>query len=135
MFVCAPLLMPSLSATAEEWLALTLAPDGAWGAAASGNLSASMAIAIARCNERSSRPRGALTGCGALLRMARHGWGVAETCGTHWMISVERTLAEAEYYLRAWKLSMKYEHGVKLPQCRRVVTVGPDGNEYDFIQY
>jgi hypothetical protein len=134
MLVCTALLHPNMSA-AEQWLALTIAPDGAWGAAASGNVNTAMTTAIAQCKDRSSRPRDVLTGCGALLRTARNGWGIAEICGRHWTVSVEPTLAEAEFHLRTWKLSMKYEYGVILPQCHRVITVGPDGNEYDFIQY
>jgi hypothetical protein len=70
-----------------------------------------------------------------MLRVARNGWGIAEICGRHWHVSVARTLLEAEFDLRAWKLSMKYEYGVALPECRRVVTVGPDANMYAFTQY
>jgi hypothetical protein len=134
ILVCAALLYPGLS-SAEQWLALTLAPDGAWGAAATDSVSSAMAKAIAQCKERSPRPRDSMTGCGALLRTARDGWGIAEICGAYRHVSVERTLADAEFYLRGWKLSMKYEHGVTLPQCRRVVTVGPDGNVHALTQH
>ena len=125
-FICAALLNPDL-ASAEQWLALTLAPDGTWGAAAHYSSNAAIAGAIAQCAERSPRPLSSITGCGALLRLARDGWGIAEICGTHWHVSVGATAREAELYLQAWKLSMKYEHGIALPECRRVVTVGPDG--------
>jgi hypothetical protein len=101
----------------------------------SDKVSAAIDAAIAQCKARSSRPPDRLSGCGALHRQARDGWGIGEICGRHWTVSVKPTLAEAEYDLRAWKLSMKYEYGYALPQCRRVITVGPDGNEYDYIQY
>jgi hypothetical protein len=127
ILVCAALLYPDPS-WATQWVALTLAPDGAWGAAATQNLDAAMAGAISDCQERSTRPPGSMTGCGALLRMAPNGWGIAEVCGKDWHVSVERTLADAEFSIRAWKLSMQYERGATLPDCRRVVTVGPDGN-------
>ena len=130
-FLCAALLNTDL-ASAEEWLALTLAPDGTWGAAASDNTSAAIAGAIAQCTKRSPRPPTSITGCGALLRLARNGWGIAEICGTHWHVSVEPTLDEAELSLQAWKLSLKYEHGIALPECRRVVTVGPDGEPAEY---
>jgi len=124
------------SASAEQWLALTLAPDGTWGAAARDNSSAAIAGAVAQCAQRSPRRPIAITGCGALLRLARDGWGIAEICGTHWYVSVEPKLGEAETSLQAWKLSLKYEHGIALPECRRVVTVGPDGEpaEYQTVQ-
>jgi len=134
ILLCAALLYPNVSA-AEQWLALTLAPDGAWGAGASDHSHVAMTAAIAQCNGRSSRARGSITGCGALLRTARNGWGIAEICGQHWHVSVERTLAEAEFELRAWKLSLRYEYGYALPECRRLATVGPDGNLYAFTQY
>ena len=130
-FICAALLNSDL-ACAEQWLALTLAPDGTWGAAARDNSNAALSGAIAQCAERSPRPPTSITGCGALLRLARNGWGIAEICGTHWHVSVEPTLGEAELSLQAWKLSLKYEHGITLPECRRVVTVGPDGEP---VQY
>jgi len=125
-FLCATLVNADL-ASAEQWLALTLAPDGTWGAAAHDDSNAAITGAIAQCAERSPRPTTSITGCGALLRLARNGWGIAEICGTRWHVSVERTLVEAELSLQAWKLSLKYEHGIALAECRRVVTVGPDG--------
>jgi len=131
LFSCAVLLNSDL-ASAEQWLALTLAPDGTWGAATGDNSNAAIGGAIARCAKRSSRPSISITGCGALLRLARNGWGVAEICGTHWHVSVEPTLDEAELSLRAWKLSLKYEYGIALPECRRVTTVGPDGEPAEY---
>jgi hypothetical protein len=127
ILVCTALLY-SHGASAEQWLALTVAPDGTWGAAAAGSVNNAMVRAIAQCKDRSPARQDSMTGCGALLRTAQNGWGVAEICGTHRHVSVERTLADAEFYLRAWKLSMQYEYGVKLAECRRVVTVGPDGD-------
>src|SRR5262245_7085618 len=129
--ICAALLNTDL-ASAEEWLALTLAPDGTWGAAASDNINAAIGGAIAQCTKRSQRPPASITGCGALLRLARNGWGIAEICGTYWHVSIEPTLDEAELSLQAWKLSLKYEHGIALPECRRVVTVGPDGEPAEY---
>ena len=125
-FLCANLVNADL-ASAEQWLALTLAPDGTWGAAAGDNANTAITGAIAQCAKRSPRPPTSITGCGGLLRLARNAWGIAEICGTHWHVSVEPTLDEAELSLRAWKLSLKYEHGIVVPECRRVVTVGPDG--------
>jgi len=130
-FICAAMLNSDL-ACAEQWLALTLTPDGAWGAAARDNSNAAIAGAIAQCAERSPRRPNSITGCGALLRLARNGWGIAEICGTRWNVSVERTLGEAALSLQAWKLSLKYERGIALPECRRVVTVGPDGEPAEY---
>jgi len=126
VFTCGVLLNAGL-ASAEQWLALTLAPDGTWGAAAHDSSNAAISGAIAQCAERSPRIATSITGCGALLRLAPNGWGIAEICGTRWHVSVERTLGEAELSVQAWKHSLKYEHRIALPQCRRVVTVGPDG--------
>jgi hypothetical protein len=112
LIICATLMYPNL-ASAEQWLALTLAPDGAWGAAASDSSNTAMAMAIARCKERSSRPMDSITGCGALLRLARNGWGIAEICRTNWEMSVGRTLVDAELSLQARKLSLKYEHSIR----------------------
>jgi len=130
-FICAVVLSSDL-ASAEQWLALTLAPDGTWGAAARDNSNAAIGAAIAQCAERSPRPATSVTGCGALLRLAQNGWGIAEICGARWHVSVEPTLGEAELSLQAWKLSLKYEHGIALPECRRVVTVGPDGEPTEY---
>src|SRR5262249_29377918 len=130
-FICAALLSSDL-ASAEQWLALTLAPDGTWGAAARDNSNAAIAGAIAQCAERSPRSASSITGCGAMLRLARNGWGIAEICGTRWHVSVGPTLEEAELSLRAWKLSLKYEHGIALAECRRVVTVGPNGEPAEY---
>src|SRR5436190_1414360 len=65
----------------KEWMldytALTMAPDGAWGAATDPHVNRAIAGAIANCKAMSS----AKLGCGAYLATVRAGWSLGVQCG------------------------------------------------------
>src|SRR5262245_10896897 len=119
------LLLPTPSHADADWVALTMAPDGAWGAAASPRIDLAMIGAIQRCKERSSR-RKEPTGCGSIVRVRQDGWGVAATCNGHWNVFVYSLLQEAELAMEGWQRRISLEYEVDLSNCREV-TVGPDG--------
>ena len=69
------------STASEDWMhdftVLTLAPDGAWGAATDPFVNRAIAGAITKCKAMS----GAELGCGAYLSSIRTGWSLGICCG------------------------------------------------------
>src|SRR5215471_6208474 len=56
---------------------LTMAPNGAWGAATDDSVGTAIAGAIAYCNRRQRGP----VGCGASYTTIRAGWSLGIRCG------------------------------------------------------
>ena len=54
----------------ESWTALTIAPDGSWGAATEIDTNEAIAGAISNCRKRDKKS----IGCGADTKLARGGW-------------------------------------------------------------
>src|SRR5262245_14112253 len=84
-------LSPSLGAS-DPVTVLTVAPDGAWGAATENYFGEALAKAISRCRELS----GAKLGCGYMFRAVRADWMVALRCGHENILATGRHHLEAE---------------------------------------
>jgi hypothetical protein len=113
--------------TDNEWMldftALTLAPDGRWGAATDRYVNRAIAGAIAHC--RATSP--AKPGCGAYLSTIRAGWSLGMRCGDNVIVVAERALADAELIARRRERHLRANYAPDMPPCIRVVTVDPDG--------
>jgi len=112
----------------SEWMpdhtALTVAPDGAWGAATDAYLNRAVADAIANCKAMSS----AKLGCGAYLATVRAGWSLGLRCGdTHVIVVAEPDLADAERMAQRREDDLRINYAPGMPPCTRVVTVDPSG--------
>jgi len=119
-------LLTSTTALAEtRWLALTMAPNGDWGAGVSKDSYVAIANAIRDCRQKSTKPA-ALTGCGGMIRLRRNGWGIAAACQQTWFVTVGESLQAAELELREWQWRHIAEGPLVFAECRRVV-VQPNG--------
>ena len=111
----------------SEWMldhtALTLAPDGRWGAATERYVNHAIAGAIANCKAKS----GAQLGCGAHLATIRAGWSLGMHCGDHIIVVAERALADAELMAQRREQHLRAHYAPDMPPCVRVVTVDPNG--------
>jgi hypothetical protein len=111
----------------NEWMldhtALTLAPDGRWGAATERYVNQAIAGAIANCKAMS----GAQPGCGAHLATIRAGWSLGIYCGSHVIVVAERALADAERMAQRREQDLRANYAPNMPPCVRVVTVDPNG--------
>ena len=111
----------------NEWMldftALTLAPDGRWGAATDAYVNRAIAHAIANC--RATEPE--KLGCGAYLSTIRAGWSLGLRCGDTVIVVAERALADAERMASSRENELRSNYAPDLPPCMRVVTVDPRG--------
>src|SRR5262245_36592977 len=110
-----------------DWMlditALTLAPDGTWGAATDAYVNRAIGGAVARCKATT----GGRPGCGAYLSTIRAGWGLGIRCGDHIIVVAERLLADAERRARRRENDLRTHYAPDMPSCVRVVTVDPAG--------
>ena len=111
----------------SEWMldhtALTLAPDGRWGAATERYVNQAIAGAVANCKAKSA----AQLGCGAHLATIRAGWSLGIHCGSHVIVVAERALADAERMAQRREQHLRTRYAPNMPSCVRVVTVDPNG--------
>ena len=77
-----------LTLSAEDRTALTLAPDGSFGAAMHTFINGAIAGAIARCRTMSRQQ----LGCGALLATVQAGWSLGVRRGAENIIAPQRSL-------------------------------------------
>jgi hypothetical protein len=102
---------------------LTMAPNGAWGAATDDSVGAAIAAAIARCNGRRQRA----IGCGASFTTVRGGWSLGLRCGEENILVSEKTLIEAEQSAIDREIALRRLRAPDMPPCVRVVSVDPLG--------
>jgi hypothetical protein len=111
----------------EEWAhdftVLTMAPDGAWGAATDPRVNRAIFLAISNCKAMS----GMEVGCGAYQTTVRGGWSIAIRCGRENIIMADRILAEAERRAKAREIELRERYVRDMPSCVHVVTVDPNG--------
>jgi len=110
-----------LSQGEADWTVVTLANDGAWGAATEPSAGQAIAKAIRHCRAMSRTG----LGCGAQIRAIRAGWIVADRCGDENIVAAERLLADAEQAARRREIELRVSYARNLPPCRRSLTVGP----------
>jgi hypothetical protein len=117
--------LSSLPAYAAEpnWTALTLANDGAWGAAISAVQALAIAHSVRDCRAKSARTND----CGALLATIRDGWILGILCGDYKIVVAERTVAAAQDAALRREIELRTLYVPNLPSCRRVVTIDPAG--------
>lgn len=128
--LCAGLSGPALGqirlggASDAGWTVLTMAPDGAWGAATEDYVNRAIAEAIARCRAMSTRT----LGCGAHLVTIQAGWALGLRCGDQGILAAGATLAEANERARRREEQLRRHYQPDMAGCTQVVRVAPDGS-------
>lgn len=119
------LLLPrhSASASDDQWIALTLARDGAWGTATHVSRAMSISLAIRNCKQMA----GHANDCGSLHTSVQAAWSLAILCGDYNVVVTAGTLADAEAAARRRQIDLAASYAADLPPCVRVVTVDPAG--------
>lgn len=108
----------------HDWVALTVAQNGAWGAATHANLTRAMMQAIRDC-ARKSGPAG--NDCGAEITTVRASWSLAYACGDYTFISNGATAADTRIAAIERAIDLKDIIGLTLPPCELVVAIDPEG--------
>lgn len=108
-----------------DWVALTVARNGAWGAASSGSIMRAMVQAIAECRRRSGP--GGSGDCGGEITTVRASWSLAYACGDYTFISNGATPADAKLAAIERAVDIKELLGIELPACQLLVSVNSDG--------
>lgn len=108
----------------RDWVALTIAQNGSWGAATNSNLTRAMMQAIRQCFAKS----GAMgNDCGAEITTVRASWSLAYACGDYTFISNGATAADAKLAAIERAVDLKDILGLDLPPCALIVAVDADG--------
>lgn len=108
----------------HDWVALTVAQNGSWGASTNANLTRAMMQAIRDC-ARKSGPIG--NDCGAEITTVRASWSLAYACGDYTFISNGATSADARIAAIERAIDLKDIVGFGLPPCALVVAIDPEG--------
>lgn len=108
----------------HDWIALTVARNGAWGTAADANLTRAMVRAIAECRRRSGQTA---SDCGAEITTVRNAWSIAYLCGDQYLIANGDTAADARLAAIERALDLQAVVGADLPPCELLVAVDPAG--------
>jgi hypothetical protein len=113
-------------AISEDWqrdnTVLTIAPDGAWGAATERYSNIAISRAIDMCKRRSNS-----LGCGAYFSSTRSGWLVGFLCGDRNIIAAGSSLLDAERHGGEREATLRRLYAPDMPPCVRIVTVDPNG--------
>lgn len=108
----------------HDWVALTVARNGAWGAAINANVVRAMRQAIGECFSKA----GAVgNDCGAEITTVRASWSLAYACGDYTFISNGDTPADARAAAVHRAIDLKEILGLELPPCVLVVGIDPAG--------
>lgn len=108
-----------------DWVALTVARNGAWGAASNGSIMRAMVQAIAECRRRSGP--GGSGDCGGEITTVRASWSLAYACGDYTFISNGATPADAKLAAIERAVDLKEILGFDLPPCQLLVAVNSEG--------
>jgi hypothetical protein len=115
----------SREAWEHDWVALTVARNGTWGAATNANLTRAMMQAIRDCMRKSAS---AGNDCGAEITTVRASWSIAYACGEYTFIANGDTPADARIAAIHRAIDMQDILGFELAPCGLVVAVGTDGS-------
>lgn len=132
---CALVLCAGISTTAlgqirltgasdANWTVLTMASDGAWGAATEEYVNRAIAKAIARCRAMSTRA----LGCGAYQISVQRSWALGLRCGDRNILTAGATLAEATESARRREEELRRRYHPGMASFRHIVSVAPDGS-------
>jgi hypothetical protein len=108
----------------HDWVALTVAQNGTWGAASNANLTRAMMQAIRDCARKSGSVG---NDCGAEITTVRASWSLAYGCGDYTFISNGATPADARIAAIERAIDLKEIVGLALPPCALVVAIDPEG--------
>ncbi len=108
----------------HDWVALTIAQNGSWGAATHGNLTRAMMQAIRQCFAKSGKSG---NDCGAEITTVRAAWSLAYACGDYTFVANGDTSADARLAAITRAAELRDIVGLELPTCALVVAVGADG--------
>jgi hypothetical protein len=100
-----------------------MAPDGSLGMAGAATAGRAIAQAIRNCKTMSRND----IGCGAQSRAVRASWILAMRCSSTNIIAAEALLSDAERAAADREAELRRRYAPNLPQCRRVLTVDPQG--------
>ena len=109
----------------HDWVAVTVARNGAWGAATNGSIMRAMVQAIAACR-RMSGPGGS-GDCGGEITTVRASWSLAYACGEYTFIANGDTSAEARLAAIDRAVDLKEILGLELAACTLLVVVDSEG--------
>jgi hypothetical protein len=118
--------LPGGAAT-NDWIALTVARNGAWGVASDPVQLQAIVGALRACRTKSPRT----ADCGSLLTTRRAGWIIAERCGFLNVLASGATRREAEYAASWRETDLRIHYQRTLPHCVRLITVDPRGTVVD----
>ena len=129
--IAATVLSPACRAATErpdwdhDWVVLTVARNGAWGAATNASIMRAMVQAIAACR-RMSGPGGS-GDCGGEITTVRASWSLAYACGEYTFIANGDTSAEARLAAIDRAVDLKEIIGFELAPCTLLVAVDSAG--------
>lgn len=107
-----------------DWVALTVARNGAWGAATNASIMRAMMQAIAECRRQSGTTS---SDCGGEITTVRAAWSLAYACGEYTFISNGQTASDARIAAIDRAIDLKDILGLELEPCTLLVAVGTDG--------
>src|SRR5215475_4136201 len=110
-------------ASDDNWTVLTMAPDGAWGAATDAAVNQAIARGLSSCKRRSRVE----IGCGAYSTAIRSGWSLGIRCGRNNIVVSANDLVDAERAAGERERALRQSYVPDMPPCRRVVTIDPRG--------
>jgi hypothetical protein len=120
-FACAQIRL--VGASDADWTVMTIAPNGAWGAATESELNRAIAQSIARCTAMAKG-----RGCGAYQISAQRRFAIAWRCGAENILAAGETLDQARQAARQREEELRRDYHPEMASCRQVATVAPDGS-------
>jgi hypothetical protein len=105
------------------WNVVTLARNGAWGAASADLQGHAIAAALRKCVTMAKQQ----SDCGAEFAIIKGGWVVALRCGDHRVLGTGGSLEAAEKAALSQEKELRAGYSHELPLCQRILTVDPDG--------
>ena len=107
-----------------DWVAVTVAQNGAWGVATNASVMRAMVQAIGDCRRRAGPVS---NDCGGEITTVRASWSLAYACGDYSFISNGDTPADARVAAIARAIDLREIIGLELPPCQLLVAIGSDG--------
>jgi hypothetical protein len=108
----------------HDWVAVTVAQNGAWGLSVQSNVTRAMVGAIQDCRLKS---REAGNDCGAEITTVRAAWSIAYACGDYAFIANGDTAADARVAAIDRAVDLRQILGFELEPCRLLVAVSEEG--------
>ncbi len=109
-----------------DWVAMTVAQNGAWGLAVNANVTRAMVGAIQDCRRKSASVG---NDCGAEITTVRAAWTIAYVCGEYAFIANANadTAADARVAAIERAADLAQILGFEIEPCRLLVAVSEEG--------